>query len=236
MSITARHFCHLCKVMFLNGAMWNIRLFSEPVGATIKKSWPLTNPSTTVLWLSVISLKPIPIFTGVNRFVYVHFLCFLYCFTSKPNACQGKVWPGSSFLKIDLTRKSISWLDIPNNTLGCHTAGQKTGRSKYSTLQVRKVHFPTDHLTSRNWKQSLTKYTYWHSNVFRSLQMQCRVFCTFTRIFLASKQVRKSWYSRAKKTTLILYTHAAIQVQAFWRKLKKLRLFRHNKSLMLYQR
>ena len=98
------------------------------------------------------------------------------------------------------------------------------------------LYFPTDHLTSRNWKQSLRKYTYWHSNVFRSLQIQCRVFCTFTRIFLASKQVRKSWYSKAKKNTLILYTHAAIQVQAFWRKLKKLRLFRHNKSLMLYQR
>ena len=104
---------------------------------------------------------------------------------------------------------------------------------KYSMLQARKVHFPTDHLTSRNWKQSLTKYTYWHSNVFRSLQMQCHVFCTCTKIFLASKQVRKSWYSRAKKTTLILYTHAAIQVQAFWRKVKKLRLFSRNKSLML---
>ena len=104
---------------------------------------------------------------------------------------------------------------------------------EYSALQARKVHFPTDHLTSRNRKQSLRKSTYWHSNVFRSLQMQCRVFCTCTKIFLASKQVRKSWYSRAKKTTLILYTHAAIQVQAFWRKLKKLRLFSRNKSLML---
>ena len=204
--------------------MWNIRLFPEPVGATIKKSWPLTNLSATVLWLSVISLKPSFLFllVSITSYTFIFYASFTV-FTSKPSACQRKDWPGSSFLKIDLTRKSISWLDIPNNTLGCHTAGQKTGRSKYSTLQARKVHFPTDHLTSRNWKQSLTKYTYWHSNVFRSLQMQCRIFCTCTKIFLALKQVRKSWYSRAKKTTLILYTHAAIQVQAFWRKLKKLR-------------
>ena len=125
MSVMARHFCHLCKVMFLNGAMWNIRLFSEPVGATIKKSWPLTNPSTTVLWLSVISLKPIPIFTGVNRFVYVHFLCFLYCLHFKAKC---------------LPRKGLAWIKFFENWrhkkkhfligyLGHHTAGQKTGRS-----------------------------------------------------------------------------------------------------------
>ena len=130
MSVMARHFCHLCKVMFLNGAMWNIRLFPEPAGATIKKSWPLTNPSTTVLWLSVISLKPSFLFLPVSiaLYTFISYASFTV-FTSKPNACQGKDWPGSSFLKIDLTRKSISWLDIPNNTLGRHTAGQKTGWS-----------------------------------------------------------------------------------------------------------
>ena len=130
MSVMARHFCHLCKVMFLNGAMWNIRLFPEPAGATIKKSWPLTNPSTTVLWLSVISLKPSFLFLPVSiaLYTFISYATFTV-FTSKPNACQGKDWPGSSFLKIDLTRKSISWLDIPNNTLSRHTAGQKTGRS-----------------------------------------------------------------------------------------------------------
>ena len=212
----ARRVCHLCMVMFSNGAMWNIRLFPEPVGATIKKSQPLTNPSTTILWLSVIFLKTNFLFLPVSiaSCMFISYASFSV-FTSKPSACQV---PGSSVVKIDLTRKSISWLDIANDILGRHTAGQK-----YSALQVRKVRFLTDHLTSRNCKQALRKSTYWHSNVFRSLQMQCRVFCTCTKIFLASKQVRKSWYSRAKKTTLILYTHAAIQVQAFWRKLKKLR-------------
>ena len=92
MSVMARHFCHLCKVMFLNGAMWNIRLFPEPVGATIKKSQPLTNPSTTILWLSVISLKTNFLFlTGVNRFVYVHFLCFLLCLHFKAK-CLPSPW------------------------------------------------------------------------------------------------------------------------------------------------
>ena len=127
MSIMARHFCHLCKVMFLNGAMWNIRLFPEPVGATIKKSWPLTNPSATVLWLSVISLKPSFLFllVSIASYTFISYASFTV-FTSKPSDCQGKDWPGSSFLKIDLTRKNISWLDIPNNTLGCHIAGEKS--------------------------------------------------------------------------------------------------------------
>ena len=185
------------------------------------------NPSTTIFWLSVISLKPSFLFLFAS-IMSCTFIFYFSVFTSKPNACQGKDWPGSSVLKIDLTRKSISWLDITNDILGRHTTGQK-----YSALQVRKVRFLTDHLTSRNYKQALRKSTYWHSNAFWSLQMQCHVFCACTQIFLASKQVRKSWYSRTKKTTLILYTHAAIQVQAFWRKLKKLRLFSCNKSLML---
>ena len=118
------------RLCFLNGAMWNIRLFPEPVGATIKKSWPLTNPSATVLWLSVISLKPSFLFllVSISLYTFISYASFTV-FTSKPSACQRKDWPGSSFLKIDLTRKSISWLDIPNNTLGRHTAGQKTGWS-----------------------------------------------------------------------------------------------------------
>ena len=137
MSVMARHFCHLCKVMFLNGAMWNIRLFPEPVGATIKKSWPLTNLSATVLWLSVISLKPSFLFllVSIASYTFISYASFTV-FTSKPSLCQGKDWPGSSFLKIDLTRKSISWLDIPNNTLGHHTPGQKTGRS--NTVRCRR--------------------------------------------------------------------------------------------------
>ena len=62
--------------------------------------------------------------------------------------------------------------------------------------------------------------------------MHCCVFCMCNEIFLVSKQIRKSWYSKTKKK-LHLYTHAAIhdQVQEFWRKPKKLRLFSHIKSL-----
>ena len=192
------------------------------------------NPSTTIFWLSVVSLKPSFLFLSASIMLCTFIFYFFFTvFTSKPSACQGKDWPRSRVLKIDLTRKSISWLDIANDILGCHTAGQK-----YSALQARKVRFLTDHLTSRNCKQALRKSTYWLSNVFRSLQMQCHVFCACSKIFLASKQVRKSLYSGTKKTTgtLILCTHAAIQVQAFWRKLKKLRLFSRNKSLMLWQR
>ena len=164
------------------------------------------NPSTTIFWLSVISLKPSFLFlsASITSCTFIFYFSFTV-FTSKPSACQRKDWPRSSVLKIDLTRKSISWLDIANDILGCHTASQK-----YSALQARKVCFLTDHLTSRNCNQALRKSTYWHSSVFRSLQMQCHVFCACTEIFLASKQVRKSWYSRTKKTTLILYTHAAI--------------------------
>ena len=47
------------------------------------------------------------------------------------------------------------------------------------------------------------------------------------RAVLASKQSRKSWYSRPKKT---------IQVQAFRRKLKRLRLFSHNKKAYGFNR
>ena len=189
------------------------------------------NPSTTIFWLSVISLKPSFLFlsASITLCTFIFYFSFTV-FTSKPSACQGKDWPRSRVLKIDLTRKSISWLDIANDILGRHTTGQK-----FSVLQARKVRFLTDHPTSRNCKQALRKstYIYWHSNVFRSLQMQCHVFCACTEIFLASKRVRKSLYSRTKKTTLILYTQAAIQVQAFWRKLKKLMLFSCNKSLMI---
>ena len=103
---------------------------------------------------------------------------------------------------------------------------------KYSALQVRKVCFPTDHLTTRNWKQALRQSTYW------LLAFQCLPITTdallcilHMRYFLVSKQIRKSWYSKTLKKKLHLYTRRAIQVQEFWRKPKKLRLFSHNKSL-----
>ena len=110
----AECFCYLCKVMFSNGAMWNIRLFPEPIGTTIKKSGPLTNPSTTILWLSVISLKPsflfLPLSIALGTFIsYASFAVF----TPKPSAWQGRDWPGSSFLKIDLTKKAFpDWISL----------------------------------------------------------------------------------------------------------------------------
>ena len=66
-----------------------------------------------------------PIFTGVNRFVYVHFLCFLYCLHFKAKC---------------LPRKGLAWIKFFENwphkkkhfligCLGHHTAGQKTGWS-----------------------------------------------------------------------------------------------------------
>ena len=156
--------------MFLNGAMWNSKLFPEPVGANIKKSQLLANQ---VLPLSFDYCNFVEgkstFFTGSSRFVYVHFLSFLPCLHFK-----AKCLPGN-------------W------------------SVKYSALQVRKVCFPTDpHLTTRNWKQALRKSTYW------LLAFQCLPITTDSllcilhmRYFLASKQIRKSWYSKAKKTTLV---------------------------------
>ena len=47
----------LCKTMFSSGAMLvYVRLFPEPVGATIKKSRSLTYPSTNILLWSQVSL------------------------------------------------------------------------------------------------------------------------------------------------------------------------------------
>ena len=111
------------------------------------------NPSTTIFWLSVISLKPSFLFlaASITSCTFIFYFSFTV-FTSKPSACQRKDWPRSSVLKIDLTRKSISWLDIANDILGCHTASLK-----YSALQARKVRFLTDHLTSRNCKSSFEK-------------------------------------------------------------------------------
>ena len=42
-SIMARFFCYLFKLMFSNSAMWNVRLFPEPFGATMN---PLTGNGT----------------------------------------------------------------------------------------------------------------------------------------------------------------------------------------------
>ena len=158
-SIIAQFFCYLCKLMFSNGAMWNTRLFPEPVGANIKKSRSLANPST-------LSFDYCNFVEGSSRFVYVPFLSFLPCLHFKAK-CLPENWP-----------------------------------VKYSALQVRKVCFPTDHLTTRNRKQAFSrKSTYLRlAFVFRSLQIHCCVFCTCTvKIFLASRQIRKSWYSETKK-------------------------------------
>ena len=116
-SVMAQFFCYLCKLMFSNGAMWNTRLFPEPVGANIKKSRSLANPST-------LSFDYCNFVEGSSRFVYVPFLSFLPCLHFKAK-CLPENWP-----------------------------------VKYSALQVRKVCFPTDHLTTRNRKQAFRKSTY----------------------------------------------------------------------------
>ena len=57
--------------------------------------------------------------------------------------------------------------------------------------------------------------------------MHCRVFCNLADSSSASKQIRKLWCSRPKKKKT---THVTIQVQAFRRKPRKLRLFSRNKK------
>ena len=126
-SIMAQFFCYLCKLMFSNGAMWNTRLFPEPVGANIKKSRSLANPST-------LSFDYCNFVEGSSHFMYVPFLSFL------------------------------PWNKLSESLPTC----------------------------------------VWLYNVFRSLQIHCCVFCTCTvKIFLASRQIRKSWYSETKKTTFV---------------------------------
>ena len=66
--------------------------------------------------------------------------------------------PGSSFQRTDVTRWSVSWLDIPNNTHLSHRRPENWP-VKISMLQARKVCFPTDNLTSRNRKRALRKST-----------------------------------------------------------------------------
>ena len=85
-SIMAQFFCYLCKLMFSNSAMWNTRLFPEPVGANIKKSRSLANPST-------LSFDYCNFVEGNSRFVYVHFLLsFLPCLHFKAK-CLPENWP-----------------------------------------------------------------------------------------------------------------------------------------------
>ena len=71
------------------------------------------------------------------------------------------------------------------------------------------------------------KFADWFPSVFQSLQMLCRVFCNLADSSSASKQIRKLWCSRPKKKKT---THVTIQVQAFRRKPRKLRLFSRNKK------
>ena len=87
--------------MFLNSSvMWNIRLFPEPFGTTIKKSWPLTNPST-IFWLSVISLKP-SFLSYQHQLLraYAHFLLFHHCLYFKAKC---------------LPREGLAWIKFPEN-------------------------------------------------------------------------------------------------------------------------
>ena len=115
MFVMARHFCHLCKVMFLNGAMWNIRLFPEPAGATIKKSWPLTNLSATVLWFSVISLKPSFLFLLVSIASYIHSFPMLPSLSSlQSQVCaKGRIGLDQVFWKLTSQEKAFpDWISL----------------------------------------------------------------------------------------------------------------------------
>ena len=65
--------------------MWNTRLFPEPVGANIKKSRSLANPST-------LSFDYCNFVEGSSHFVYVPFLSLLPCLHFKAK-CLPENWP-----------------------------------------------------------------------------------------------------------------------------------------------
>ena len=76
------------------------------------------------------------------------------------------------------------------------------------------------------------KFVNWFSSIFQSLQIHCHVFCDVAdSSSVKTNQEIMIFTAQNKK-----YRHLAIQVQAFWRKPKKLRLFSHSKkSLRLKQ-
>ena len=69
------------------------------------------------------------------------------------------------------------------------------------------------------------KFADWFSSVFQSLQMHCRVFCN-----LADSSSVKTNHEIMIFTAKKSYRHVFIQVQAFRRKPKKLRLFGRKKN------
>ena len=70
------------------------------------------------------------------------------------------------------------------------------------------------------------KFVDWFSNVFQSLQMHYRVFCNLADSSRVKTNREISIFTAKQKCT-----HVAIQVQAFLRKPKKLRLFSRNKKV-----
>ena len=106
---------------------------------------------------------------------------------------------------------------------------------KLSALQVRKVCFLSDpHLTTRNEKQAFRKSTCLLL-AFQCLPITTDSLLCILHMYWDISSVKTNQeimiFKDKKKLPVHLYTHQAIQVQEFWRKPKKLRLFSHNKSL-----
>ena len=145
--------------MFSNGLMWNVRFFSWACWRNhqeISTTFVLFYHYPLILCDFFEAKFPL---TGRCLSLSVHSFTMLPTLYFKAKSeCQAMDSPGSSFQRTDVTRWSVSWLDIPNNTHLSHRRPENWP-VKISMLQARKVCFPTDHLTSRNRKRVLRKST-----------------------------------------------------------------------------
>ena len=102
-------------------------------------------------------------------------------------------------------------------------------RSIYSKQRNGSSNLKTFFWTQRKCfaAKSICKFAVWFSSVFQLLQMHCCVFCNLADSSSIKPNQEIIWSIHGWKS----YTHVAIQVQVFWRKPKKQRLFSLNKKL-----
>ena len=160
---------------------------------------------------------------------------------SRKDICERFLWAG--FLRVSYVPH-----DWPNSYV-CVTAG-RSDILKFTEGSWQGSFTMNNERAVRTWKHSseekkcferipsrpeiVCKFADQFSSVFLSLQMYCRVFRNLADSSNVKTNQENMIFSIQKKNkqtkTKNNYTHVAIQVQAFWRKPKKLRLFTRNKN------
>ena len=133
----------------------NVRLFPGFGDATVKKSWPLTHPSITILWLFLIYWKPClkPSFlrpAGVKSLRERSFP------TLPSLQSQASAKPRNRLDRVsrELTSQDKAFPDWISLTKHLRPENRSV---KNSAPEARKVRLPTDHLTSKKRKRALRK-------------------------------------------------------------------------------